>query len=170
MIPLFLFTFYGIYLSQIGDAALRTPTGHIWLELLFLASGVLFTVPLISADPLPVRQTHLGRMVDLFAEMPLHAFFGVIVMMAVAPLVPYFGEQGNQLGVDPVVDQQIAGGLAWSYGEAPSLIIALVLLARWYTDDTRRAQARDKRVERDGDPELSAYNEYLERLHERDRT
>jgi putative membrane protein len=168
MIPLFLFTFYGIYLSPLGSTVLSAPAGHVWLELAFLAAGVLFTIPLISADPLPVRQSHLGRMLDLFAEMPLHAFFGVIVMMAVTPLVPYFGARDNALGVDPVADQQIAGALAWSYGELPTLLIALVLLARWYADDTRRSKARDVRVDRDGDPELTDYNEYLLRLQERD--
>jgi putative membrane protein len=168
MIPLFLFTFYGIYLSPIGSNVLAAPSGHVWLELAFLASGVLFTIPLISADPLPARQSHFGRLLDLFAEMPLHAFFGVIVMMAVTPLVPYFANRDNGLGIDPVADQQIAGGLAWSYGEAPTLLIALVLLARWYTDDTRRARARDVRIDRDGDPELTSYNQYLQRLHDRD--
>lgn len=169
MIPLFLFTFYGIYLSTIANSLLSSDAGHALLEASFLAAGVLFTIPLISADPLPRRQSHLGRLLDLFSEMPLHAFFGVIVMMAVAPLVPYFASRTEAYGLDPIADQQIAGALAWSYGEAPTLIIALVLLSRWFTDDTRRARARDLRIDRSGDPELTAYNDYLRRLQERDR-
>jgi len=167
-IPLFLFTFYGLYLSSIADQLLATWTGHLTLELLFLASGILFTIPLISADPLPIRQTHLGRMFDLFAEMPLHAFFGVIVMMASIPLVTYFGTPPATWALDPIEDQRIAGALAWSYGEAPTLILALVLLGRWYADDTRRAQAHDVHVDRAGNPELDAYNDYLRRLNQRD--
>ncbi|MGI9824423.1 cytochrome c oxidase assembly protein [Agromyces sp. Marseille-Q5079] len=168
MVPLFLFAFYGIYLSKMADSLLRTWPGHLGLELFFLAAGILFTIPLISADPLPRRQSHLGRLFDLFAEMPLHAFFGVIVMMAVTPLIPYFGEPPPSWGIDPVADQGIAGALAWSYGEAPTLALALVLLGRWYRDDTRRAHVRDARIDRTGDPELEAYNSYLRRLQARD--
>lgn len=168
MIPLFLFAFYGIYLTDIADALLSSELGHVLLEVGFLAAGILFTIPLISADPLPRRQSHLGRLADLFSEMPLHAFFGVVVMMAAAPLVPYFESRTEAHGLDPITDQQIAGGLAWSYGELPTLIIALVLLSRWFTDDTRRARARDLRIDRDGDPELTAYNDHLRRLKERD--
>ena len=169
MIPLFLFAFYGVYLSNLADVLLNTWLGHQGLELFFLAAGTLFTVPLISADPLPQRQSHIGRLFDLFAEMPLHAFFGVIVMMAITPLVPYFASPPAAWGIDPVADQGVAGALAWSYGEAPTLALALVLLARWYRDDTRRAQARDLRIDRIGDPELEAYNDYLRRLENHDR-
>lgn len=53
MVPLFLFSFYGVYFTGISDALLSTWAGHTGLELLFLASGIVFTVPLISRDPLP---------------------------------------------------------------------------------------------------------------------
>ena len=164
MIPLFLLAFYGLYFSDLATDLLASWAGHLGLELAFLAAGILFTVPLISADPLPIRQTHLGRFTDLFAEMPLHAFFGVIVMMAATPLVPFFADPPADWGIDPIQDQQIAGALAWSYGEGPALIIALVLLTRWFADDTRRATARDRQVDAVGDAELEAYNAYLQRL------
>ncbi|ARJ07618.1 hypothetical protein GCM10010988_40670 [Cnuibacter physcomitrellae] len=164
MIPLFLFTFYGLFLTGIASTLLATWSGHLGLELLFLGSGILFTVPLISADPLPARQTHLGRLLDVFAEMPLHAFFGVIVMMATAPLVAWFADPPSAWGIDPLQDQLLAGGLAWSYGEAPTVIILLVLLSRWYRDDTRRARQADRRHDLHGDPDLDAYNDYLTRL------
>lgn len=167
MIPLFLFTFYGLYLSGAASALLQTWIGHVGLELLFLTSGILFTLPLISADPLPVRQSHLGRLIDVFIEMPLHAFFGVILMMATVPLVTYFAAPPVSWRVDPLEDQLFAGGLAWSYGEAPTLIILLVLLGRWYRDDTRRARLADRRHDLHGNPDLDAYNDYLSRLNDR---
>lgn len=165
MIPLFLFTFYGLYLSGIASALLGTWTGHVGLELLFLVSGILFTIPLISADPLPTRQTHLGRLLDVFAEMPLHAFFGVIIMVATLPLVSFFAAPPTGWGVDPLQDQLVAGALAWSYGELPTLIIVLVLLSRWHRDDTTRAKAADRRHDAHGDTDLDAYNDYLQRLN-----
>ncbi|TDX74898.1 putative membrane protein [Rathayibacter sp. PhB151] len=165
-IPLFLLLFYGLYFSDLDELLLDSAAGHLGLEVLFLAAGVVFAVPLLSADPLPVRQTHLGRMFDLFAEMPLHAFFGVIVMMSASAFVAAFQAPASW-GVDPIADQQIAGALAWSYGELPSLLIVLLLLVRWQRDDTRAARAADRAGDENGTPDLDAYNEYLQGLNRR---
>lgn len=165
MIPLFLACFYGLYLSDVADRLLRTWTGHVGLEILFLVAGILFTVPVLSTDPLPVRQSHMGQAVDVAIEMPLHAFFGVVVMMAPAPLIPLFTTPPSAWGVDPLKDQGTAGGLAWSYGELPTLIILLIILSRWFRADTRAAAATDRRIDLEGNPELDEYNAYLARLN-----
>jgi len=165
MIPLFLLAFYGLYFSDLADTVLRTWAGHTALEVAFLTAGILFTVPILSQDPLPIRQTYHGRALDLVAEMPLHAFFGVIVMMATTPLVPLFASPPASWQVDPDRDQWLAGALAWSYGEAPGLLMLLIIAVRWQRSDTRHAIARDRAIDRDGDPELDEYNAYLARLN-----
>ncbi len=167
MIPLFLLAFYGLYLSDLGANLLRTWVGHTGLEVAFLVSGILFAVPILSQDPLPIRQTHHGRALDLAAELPLHAFFGVIVMMTTTPLVPLFAYPPASWQVDAEYDQWLAGGLAWSYGEAPGLLMILIVLVRWKRSDTQSAIARDREVDRRGDPELDEYNAELARLHGR---
>jgi putative membrane protein len=167
MIPLFLAAFYGLYFTEAASWLLATWGGHLSLELFFLVSGLLFTAPLISSDPLPRRQSHLGKLLDVFAEMPLHAFFGVIMMSAPAVMVKYFDSTSPQWGIDPVKDQQIAGGLAWSYGELPSVIMLLVLLIRWEKDDTRNAKRASRAADLYGDAEFDAYNQQLERLNRR---
>lgn len=163
-LPLFLISFYGLYLGGIADAFLASDVGHVSLEALFLISGVLFTVPILSVDPLPRRQNHVGRLLDVFGEMALHAFFGVIVMMAATPLVSAFANPRESWAVDPVADQQLAGALAWSYGEFPNLIIVLILLHAWYLADTKRSRAADAKADLEGTPELDSYNAYLESL------
>ncbi len=163
-LPLFLLSYYGLYLGGLADVFLVTPSGHVLAEVLFLASGILFTVPILSPDPLPRRQSYVGRILDVFGEMALHAFFGVIVMMAATPLVSAFSDPPTSWGVDPVADQQVAGALAWSYGEAPNLIIVLILLHLWYRSDTRKARADDVRKDLEGDQDLDAYNAYLTNL------
>ncbi|HEX2893362.1 MAG TPA: cytochrome c oxidase assembly protein [Marmoricola sp.] len=167
-IALFLLSFYGLYLGSLADRLLSSWGGHVGLELAFLLAGVLFTVPVLSSDPLPRRQRQWGRAVDMFVEMPLHAFFGVIVMMASAPLVATFSRPPASWGVDVMSDQGIAGGLAWSYGELPSLVLLLIVFARWereerHAHDTPRADGRTT-VE----AELDDYNGYLERLRAHD--
>ena len=167
MVPLFLLSFYGVYFSGIADMLLPNWYGHVGLELLFLLAGILFTVPLISADPLPTRQTHFGRMIDIFAEMPLHAFFGVVIMMATAPMVDFFAAAPESWNIDPIQDQGVAGGLAWSYGELPGVLLLLFILVRWQRDEARGWVRADRAAALDGYSELDAYNSYLQQLANR---
>ena len=167
-VPLFLLSFYGLYLGGLGDRILALPFGHESLEVVFLLAGLLFAAPIVSSDPLPFRMGHGGRVVDVTAEIALHAFFGVFLMISPTLLVTSFAESTAALGLDPLADQALAGGLAWSYGEGPNAILLIFVLHRWFRDDTARARARDRRTDRDGDPELDAYNERLRRLRERD--
>lgn len=167
MVPLFLMSFYGFYFSGLADSLLPNWYSHVGLELLFLLSGILFTVPLISADPLPRRQTHFGRMVDIFAEMPLHAFFGVIVMMSTKPMVNFFAAPPASWNIDPMADQNVAGGLAWAYGELPSVLMLLFILVRWQRDEARGWAKSERKIATEGTPELDDYNDYLQQLSTR---
>jgi len=167
MVPLFLLSFYGVYFSGIADLLLPSWYGHVGLELLFLGAGILFTVPLISADPLPSRQSHFGRMIDMFAEMPLHAFFGVVLMMATAPMVDFFSAAPQEWNIDIIKDQGVAGGLAWSYGELPGVLMLMFILVRWQRDEARGWIRSDRSAAIEGTPELDAYNDYLRQLASR---
>ncbi|QSE87641.1 cytochrome c oxidase assembly protein (plasmid) [Rhodococcus pseudokoreensis] len=163
-IPLFLFSYYGIYLSPVFDLVASSWAGHTALELVFLATGVLFIVPVLSSGPLPVKQSYLGRCFDLFVEMPLHVFIGVILMMATSPLLSTFTDPPAAWGVDLMGDQQLAGGLAWSYGEPVALIVVVIFAMRWNRDEGRANAVADKRTTREGDGELDSYNEFLKSL------
>lgn len=166
-VAVFLLLFYGLYLGDLLDPILAVPGGHAVLEVIFLTAGILFTIPILSDDPLPVRMSHPARALDLAAEVALHAFFGVFLMMSPTLVTDYFANPPLSLGIDPLVDQGVAGGLAWSYGEGPTVLILLYILHRWFRDDTRRASAADARADRFGDPDLDSYNEYLARLRGR---
>ncbi|MFP5367028.1 MAG: cytochrome c oxidase assembly protein [Actinomycetes bacterium] len=167
MVPLFLLSFYGVYFSGLADLLLPNWYGHVGLELLFLISGILFTVPLISADPLPSRQTHFGRMIDIFAEMPLHAFFGVVVMMATTPMVKFFATPPPAWNINAMKDQEVAGGLAWSYGELPGVLLLMFILVRWQREEARSNASIERAERTGGTPELDAYNSYLQHLADR---
>ncbi|KHK95858.1 membrane protein [Microbacterium mangrovi] len=167
-LPLSLAAYYGLYLAGLADRILTTTAGHIALEVAFLTAGILFTIPVLTSDPVPVRLTHAGRAVDIFAEAALHVFFGVLLMMATTVLVDAFSAPTIALGLDPIADQRLAGGLAWSYGEAPTLLVLLYVMHRWFRDDTARAAAAGRYADAHGDPELDAYNAYLTRLGQTD--
>jgi cytochrome c oxidase assembly factor CtaG len=104
------------------------------------------------------------RMLELFAGMPFHAFFGIAVMMASEPLVSTFTHPPASLGIDPLSDQTAGGGIAWAFSEIPSVVVLIALLIQWYTSEQRQARREDRAADRDGDAELAAYNAYLASL------
>nr|WP_255719140.1 cytochrome c oxidase assembly protein [Brachybacterium sp. ACRRE] len=163
-LPLFLFLFYGLYLANVASRFLSSTTGHLVLELLFLVCGILFNLTLVPGDPLPSRTSYLSRVLDAFFEAGLFAFFGVLVMMAPAPLVSAFTSAPEAWGVDTMKDQYLAGGISWAYGELPSLLVLLIVMIAWARSDERLNRVRDRQVARQGDVELDAYNEYLRSL------
>ena len=163
-IPAFLLTYYGLYLTSAGSVLLSSWWGHNLLELGFLLIGTLFAVPIFSSGPGPIHPTYLSRMFDVFAEMALHAFFGVLIMLTPFILVTAFSSPPEAWGVDPLADQEIAGGLAWSYGEGPAMVTVIYLVRRWFRDDTSRAEADDQRAVEGGDVDLQAYNARLAQL------
>lgn len=168
-IGLFLLAYFGLYLSGAAGRILAAPVGDLALEVFFLAVGVLFAIPIFSSGRLPRAVTHPERALDLFAEMALHAFFGVLVMISTTVLVPAFAASSLALGVDPLADQAIAGGIAWSYGEAPAVLTLLFVMERWFRSDAVRSRRSATGADVQGETELVAYNAYLASLTTRRR-
>jgi putative membrane protein len=168
-IPLFIASLYGLYFTPLFDFLMRSEAGHALMMVHFLAVGLLFFWPIIGIDPGPHRQGYLMRILELFAGMPFHAFFGIAVMMASQPLIQTFAHPMASLGIDPVSDQTAAGGIAWGFSEVPSVIVLIALVFQWYRSDQRQARRTDRAADRDGDKELAAYNAYLASLQARSR-
>ncbi|MYS22704.1 putative membrane protein/putative copper resistance protein D [Streptomyces sp. DvalAA-14] len=168
-IPLFIASLYGLYFTPLFDTLMSTRTGHIAMMVHFLAVGLVFFWPIMGVDPGPHRPGYVMRMLELFAGMPFHAFFGVALMMASEPMVTTFLHPPASLGVDPLNDQTSAGGIAWAFSEVPSVIVLVALLFQWYTSEQRQARRSDRAADRDGDAELVAYNAYLASLQGRGR-
>jgi putative membrane protein len=168
-IPLFIASLYGLYFSSLFDTLMSSRAGHTAMMVHFLAVGLVFFWPIMGVDPGPHRPGHVMRMLELFAGMPFHAFFGIALMMASEPMVTTFLHPPASLGVDPLGDQTSAGGIAWAFSEIPSVIVLIALLVQWYTSEQRQARRSDRAADRDGDAELVAYNAYLASLQARGR-
>src|SRR5580765_4231479 len=150
------------YFSPAFQLALTTHTGHLLMLAHFLLTGYLFTWVLIGIDPGPKKWSPLLLLVILFATVSFHAFFGVILTGSQTLLAPGFF-QALQLPwlTDPIKDQVTAGEIAWGVGELPTLILALLVARAWMRSDGAEAVRRDRQADRDGDAELTAYNEML---------
>ncbi|KAA0942348.1 cytochrome c oxidase assembly protein [Streptomyces apricus] len=168
-IPLFIASLYALYFSPIFDSLMGSRAGHIAMMCHFLAVGLVFFWPIMGVDPGPHRPGHLMRMLELFAGMPFHAFFGIALMMASGPMVSTYENPPASLGIDALSDQTAAGGIAWAFSEIPSVLVLLALLFQWHRSEERQARRSDRAADRDGDKELEAYNAYLATLDARGR-
>ena len=114
-------------------------------------------------------QTLLKRLLLLLATMAFHAFFGLAIMSNTGlMLADWYGAMGRTWGPTPMEDQQSGGGIAWSVGEVPSLILAITLAIQWSRSDTKEQKRLDRHADRTGDAELNEYNEQLARIAARD--
>jgi putative copper resistance protein D len=76
-------------------------------------------------------------------------------------LANWYGAMGRTWGPSAIADQQTGGGIAWSVGEIPTVILAIVVAVMWSTSDAKDAKRLDRKAERDGDADLVAYNRML---------
>jgi cytochrome c oxidase assembly factor CtaG/putative copper export protein len=152
------------YYTPVFRWATSDHIGHEWMIVHFLLAGYLFVQSLIGIDPVKTRFPYPFRLVQLLAAMTVHAFFGLGIMSSETLLVAdWFGAMGRTWGSTPLEDQQAGGAIAWSVGEIPNLVIALVLSYQWNRSDAREAKRLDRQAERTDDAELKAYNEMLTR-------
>jgi putative copper resistance protein D len=170
-VPLFIVSLYGVYLTPVFDDLMRSTVGHTLMLLHFLGTGLLFFGPILAIDPWPRRSGHGGRMLELMLPAPFHAFFGVIVMMSNSLLLTSFATTPASWHIDPMWDQASAGGIAWSFGEFPTVLVLTVVFFQWSKSEERSNRAversRDRAIARGEsgeDPALTAYNERLRRL------
>lgn len=168
-IPLFIASLYALYFTPLFDFLMESKPGHIAMMVHFLATGLVFFWPIMGVDPGPHRPGYLMRMLELFAGMPFHAFFGIALMMASQPMVKTYADPPASLGIDALSDQNAAGGIAWAFSEIPSVLVLIALLFQWYGSEQRQAKRQDRAADRDGDKELEAYNAYLASLNARSR-
>ncbi|HEY2063229.1 MAG TPA: cytochrome c oxidase assembly protein [Amycolatopsis sp.] len=163
---LFTGSFYALYFSGLFGEAMLYHWSHQLMKVHFLVTGYLFAWVAVGADRTPRRIPHLARLGMLFAVMPFHAFFGVILMSKQTVIAnTYYHYLSLPWAGDLLTDQRLGGGIAWVSGEVPMLVMVIALLVQWARDDERRA----RRSDRNGEGEFDAYNAMLAELAGRRR-
>ncbi|MEU8274534.1 cytochrome c oxidase assembly protein [Microbispora bryophytorum] len=174
---IFVVSTFALYFTPLFAAAMEEHLGHIAMTVHFLLSGSLFFWVIIGVDPAPYKLPYYGRLLLLMVTMPFHAFFGIALMsMGTVLASGYYDQLGRTWGASALTDQQTGGGIAWAFGEIPTLIVLLALGFQWWRDDERVARRTDRRADAaaarsggTGDAELDSYNDYLAKLNKRDR-
>jgi cytochrome c oxidase assembly factor CtaG/putative copper export protein len=162
---LFVGSFYMLYFSGLFDYALDLHWAHLAMNAHFLLTGYIFYWPVIGIDPTPRRLPPIGRLAMVFASMPFHAFFGVILMSMQQVIGDrFYRSLALPWVTDALSDQRLGGGIAWAAGEVPLLVVVVALLVQWARQDEREARRRDRRADNDGESELAAYNAMLNQM------
>jgi putative copper resistance protein D len=158
----FTVSLWAFYYSPVFRWAAEDHIGHTFMIAHFLLSGYLLVLSLIGIDPMPYKAPYAIRLLVLLGTMAFHAFFGLTMMMGTSLLAAdWYGAMGRTWGPSAIMDQQIGGGIAWSIGEIPTLVLAIAVVIVWARSDSALAKRLDRKADRDGDAELTDYNEML---------
>ncbi len=157
---LWLFYYTGILRWAVTDHI-----GHEWMIIHFLLAGYLFVQSLIGIDPGVNRLPYPFRLVQLLIAMTVHAFFGLLLMSGTSLLLAdWYGAMGRTWGPTPLADQISGGAIAWSVGEIPNAILAILIAVQWSRNDAKLAKRLDRQADRSQDAELDAYNAMLQKM------
>ncbi len=164
----FVASFHLLYTSGLFGAAMPYHWAHQVMNLHFLVSGYVFYWLVIGVDRPPHPLPHLARLGLLFAVMPFHAFFGVVLMSSQTVIAEtYYRTLALPWVPDLLTDQRLGGGIAWATGEIPMLVVVVALLRQWAAADRREATRTDRHLDSGEDDRFDAYNAVLADLAER---
>jgi putative copper resistance protein D len=114
--------------------------------------GCLFFWPLVGVDPVPNRVAYPFRLLLLALTLPFHAFLGVTIMQQQELMGGSWypdlhdGPMGAWLP-GAQADQQVAGGILWSAGDAVALLFFGVLFVQWVRSSMKEAEREDRRLD-----------------------
>ncbi|WP_328997912.1 cytochrome c oxidase assembly protein [Kribbella sp. NBC_00709] len=161
-------SYYSLYLTDAFGTLMKFHWAHQLMNAHFLLFGCLYFGLVIGVDPTPRRLPSLAKLGFLFAAMPFHAFFGVILMSGGTIVGKTFYEYlESPWRPDLAHTQQVAGGIAWAGGEIPLVIVVIVLALQWAIQDGKDARRIDRHLDSGLDDSYEAYNAMLERLARR---
>jgi putative copper resistance protein D len=169
VLAIFTFGLYGMYFTPLFATLMGSHTGHIFMELHFLISGLLFSYVVIGSDPSPRIVPYWSRLMIVLVGLSLHAFFAIALMQSSEPIgVDWYIQVQPPWITDLLADTTAGGSIAWALGEVPTFLLLVIVAVMWSRDDTRLAKQLDRAADRDGDADLKAYNAQLGALNDRD--
>jgi putative copper resistance protein D len=169
VLVVFVGSYYVLYLTPLFELMSRDHWAHQLMNLHFVVIGFMYYGLIIGVDRTPYRLPHVARLGYVFAAMPFHAFFGVIVMSSKNVIADgFYTHLAPSWAGDLLATQYIGGGIAWAGGEIPLVIVVIVLVAQWRASDEREARRKDRHLDTGRDDEFETYNRMLRQLAERD--
>ena len=136
--PLFFGVLWGSHLTGLFDASLRSDGIHALEHAAYLATAVLFWMPVVGRDPAPSGLSHPGRILYLFLAMASMAFLGLALSSANHVLYPtYEAIEGT---AKAAADQRMGGALMWVSGMILIVPALALVMLDWMRVDEREAR------------------------------
>ena len=166
---------FALYFTPLFGNLMQGHSGHFFMSIHFLLSGILFFQVLIGVDPMPRKVLHIVKVIIIFAAMSIHAFFSISVMSASTLLDNgYFALLERPWATDLLADQRAGGAIGWAMGEIPILLALLATFIQWARQDKKEAARIDRAADRAAamgeKDDLALYNQYLAELNRRDNS
>jgi putative membrane protein len=117
---------WGTHFTGLYELALERQSVHALEHLVYLAAALLFWWPVLRVDPSPARLPYAGRILYLFAAMPVTAFLGLAIYGSDRVLYPHYLVASARLGISALADQHLAGAIMW----VSAMVVMLPALAR----------------------------------------
>ena len=166
---------FALYFTPLFGNLMQGHSGHFFMSIHFLLSGILFFQVLIGVDPMPRKVPHIVKVIIIFAAMSIHAFFSISIMSASTLLDNgYFALLERPWATDLLADQRAGGAIGWAMGEIPILLALLATFIQWTRQDKKEAARIDRAADRAAamgeKDDLALYNQYLAELNRRDNS
>jgi putative membrane protein len=124
------------------DAAVRSEAVHALQHAMFVSSATLFWWGLLAGR---YGRAGYGAAVFYVFTTAVHTgLLGAMVTFSPSPLYSVYLHPANQLGVDPLIDQQRAGLLMWIAAGALLTLFGIGLFAAWLGEAERRQNLADR--------------------------
>ena len=150
---------WALYFTPLLTVLMSSHLGHLFMHAHFVLIGYLFFWNILGIDPSPRKIPDVLRLGLVFAAAVFHGLFGFILYSASTPLGGgWFSEVTPSWLTNQIQDQQLGGGIAWGFGELPTILVLAILVYQWASRDEKLA----KRVT---DKEIDDYNTYLKSLN-----
>jgi putative membrane protein len=120
----------------IVEAALRSELIHFGLHAALVSTALLMWMPVLSPMFEIPRLRYPSQMLYLFAQSIVPTVPASFLTFADGPIYPFYGIAAPLIGVDPVVDQRIAGLIMKIVGGFILWGFIAVLFFRWNKQDS----------------------------------
>jgi putative copper resistance protein D len=134
----------GSHLPALYQAAVRHPALHDLEHALYVASALLFWLPLLDGDPTAQRKLGMvGRLLYVLLAMPVMSGVGVWLTQAQHVVYPVYVPPARALHVSALADQARAGSIMWSAGTVLMAVAALAVAWLALSGEEQRARRRE---------------------------
>lgn len=139
---------WGTHFSELYNLALLDPGVHAIEHVLYISAASLFWWPVFSPDPMRWRMKPGIRLLYVLTTVPHMSFLAISIMMAPRVLYPAYVGRAEELGIDALFDQQLAGNLLWAVGDFVLFAALFVVLREFMRQEDVETTRVDARLER----------------------